>query len=208
MIGIIAAMEEEMLEIKKIMKKEKENTIHGLLCLEGNVQGKPIVLVQGGVGKVNAARTAQILIDHYEIEYMVNVGSAGTSKCNIHIGDIVIGKRMVQHDFDITAFGHPKGYITGIGRELMMDEGLLTKYSGDIFCTDSEKTKQIEKEFDADAVEMEGAAIAQVCKLSGIPWVILRSISDVANGENAEVHEHYLQRVSERCAAILKEAIC
>ena len=70
------------------------------------------------------------------------------------------------------------------------------------------KTKQIEKEFDADAVEMEGAAIAQVCKLSGIPWVILRSISDVANGENAEVHEHYLQRVSERCAAILKEAIC
>ncbi len=227
MIGIIAAMEEEMLEIKKIMKKEKENTIHGLLCLEGNVQGKPIVLVQGGVGKVNAARTAQILIDHYEIEYMVNVGSAGTSKSNIHIGDIVIGKRMVQHDFDITAFGHPKGYITGIGRELMMDEGLLTKYktaiqkvntgfqtiigtiaSGDIFCTDSEKTKQIEKEFDADAVEMEGAAIAQVCKLSGIPWVILRSISDVANGENAEVHEHYLQRVSERCAAILKEAIC
>lgn len=226
MIGIIAAMKEEMIEILNIMNMEESKEIYGLKINKGKINQKEVVLVQAGVGKVNAARTTQILIDNFNIEYIINVGSAGTSKENINIGDIVIGKKMVQHDFDITAFGHKKGYITDIGRELIMNEDLLNKYkeiinninrdyqtiigtiaSGDIFCTDIEKTKEIEKEFDADAIEMEGAAIAQVCKLANIPWIIIRSISDVANGKNASIHEHYLEEVSKRCAKILKQAI-
>lgn len=226
-IGIIAAMQEEMKEIKAIMEDIEKIEIYDLTFFVGKINQKDCVLVECGVGKVNSSRTTQILIDKFEIEYIINVGSAGTASDELEIGDIVIGKTLVQHDFDITAFGHKKGYISNIGENVKSDDILIQKFkeaincikninykikigtiaSGDIFCTEISMKKKIHSKFNADAIEMEGAAIAQVCYLNKIPFIILRSISDNPNGKNEITFEEYLELASKRCSEILKNAI-
>lgn len=226
-IGIIAAMEEEKNAIKNIMKEIKENKIYELIFIEGRINEKECVLVESGVGKVNSSRTTQIMIDKYDIEYIINVGTAGSVTDELKIGDMVIGKKIVQHDFDITAFGHKKGYISNIGENLSSDEKLVKKFedtikeindkeikikigtiaTGDIFCTEIRMKNKIKEKFEADAVEMEAASIAQVCYLDKIPFIILRSISDTPNGKNEITFEQYLELASERCAEILKKFV-
>lgn len=225
-IGIIVAMEEEMTAVKEIMDDITEKSFCGLSIYEGTIEKKRCILTKSGVGKVNAARATQIMIDHYAIEYLVNVGAAGALNPMLQIGDIVIGEKLVQHDFDITAFGHSKGYITGIGDKIQSDLQLVNQFeesmqivdggtykivkgiiaSGDIFCTDISMKNKIYTKFDAECVEMEGAAIAQVCYLNQIPFVIIRSISDTPNGENAITFDQYLKLASERCAQFLRQA--
>ncbi len=224
-VAIIAAMEEEVNEIKRIMKDIKEKNIYELIILEGKIQNKECVLLKCEVGKVNAARCTQILIDNYDIEYVINVGTAGAGNDSLNIGDIVIGKKLVQHDFDITAFGHKKGYISNIGENISSNINLVDKFektanniknrtynikvgtiaSGDIFCNDINMKEKINNKFDADAIEMEGAAIAQVCYLDKIPFIIIRSISDTPNGSNEITFEQYLKLASKRCADLLNE---
>lgn len=226
-VGIITAMEEEKNAIKNIMKDIKENKIYELIFLEGKINEKECVLVEGGVGKVNSSRTTQILIDKYNIEYIINVGSAGSATDELAIGDIVIGKRVVQHDFDITAFGHKKGYISNVGEYVLSDEHLIKRFedaikelnnreikikigtiaTGDIFCTELKMKNKIREKFEADAIEMEAASIAQVCYLDSIPFIILRSISDIPNGKNEVTFEEFLDLASKRCAEILKKFI-
>ncbi|MCI8654659.1 MAG: 5'-methylthioadenosine/adenosylhomocysteine nucleosidase [Clostridia bacterium] len=226
-IGIIAAMEEEKDAIKNIMENIKESKIYELTFIEGTINDRECVLVESGVGKVNSSRTAQIMIDKYEIEYIINVGSAGSATDELRIGDIVIGKKIIQHDFDITAFGHNKGYISNIGEHIISDEQLVKKFekiikeinnkeikikvgtiaTGDIFCTEIKMKNKIKEKFQADAIEMEAASIAQVCYLDKIPFIILRSISDTPNGKNKITFEQYLELASKRCAEILKKAI-
>lgn len=223
--GIIAAMQEEMNEIKKIMNNVQEKNIYELKFYEGTINNKNVVLVESGVGKVNAARTTQILIDNFKIDAVINVGSAGSANQELQIEDIVIGKTLVQHDFDITAFGHPKGYISNVGESIKSDENLIksmeqtienlqnkefkikigTIASGDIFCTEPEMKEKIRDKFNADAIEMEGAAIAQVCKLDNMPILVIRSISDSPNGNNNITFDQYLETASKRCAEILSQ---
>ena len=224
-VGIIAAMQEEMNEIKNIMTELTENNIYELQFFEGKIGNVECVLVQAGVGKVNASRCTQILIDNYDIEYVVNVGSAGSANNSLNIGDIVIGKILVQHDFDITAFGHKKGYISNVGENISSDDKLIKKFekiinnndkkeynikvgtiaSGDIFCTDIKMKEKIKYKFNADAIEMEGAAIAQVCYLDKIPFIVIRSISDSPNGKNEIDFNEFIELASKRCAEIIKE---
>ena len=226
-IGIIVAMQEEYEAVINIMDEIKENEINHVNFYEGKINNKKIVLVQSGIGKVNAARITQILIDNYKVKYIINIGSAGALNPNLNIGDIVIAKKLIQHDFDITAFGHAKGYITGVGDYIYCDdklvkniengflnineknykiiEGIIT--SGDIFCTDILMKDKIYAKFKADCVEMEGAAIAQVCYLDNIPFVVIRSISDSPNGKNAITFNEYLKLASNRCAKFLKSFI-
>ena len=226
-IGIIAAMQEEMEAIKNIMLEISEKNIYDLTFIEGKINERQCVLVKCGVGKVNSSRTTQILIDNFNIEYIINVGSAGTANNELKIGDIVIGRNLVQHDFDITAFGHKKGYISNIGEQISSDENLINKFeqavnsfenkdykikigiiaSGDIFCTEKAMKEKINSKFNADAIEMEGAAIAQVCYLDKIPFIIVRSISDNPDGNNSITFEKYLDLASKRCAEILKRVI-
>ena len=226
-IGIIAAMQEEMNAIKEIMKNITEKQIYELTFIEGKINEKACVLVQCGVGKVNSSRVTQILIDNYDIDYIINVGSAGTANDELNIGDIVIGKKLVQHDFDITAFGHKKGYISNVGESIISDKELIQKFqkviekienkdykikigtiaSGDIFCTENWMKEKINKKFNADAIEMEGAAIAQVCYLDKIPFIIVRSISDSPNGNNNVTFEKYLEFASKRCRNIIEKFI-
>lgn len=223
--GIIAAMQEEMQEIQKIMKNIQKIEIYGLNFIKGEINDKLVVLVEAGVGKVNATRTAQLLIDKFDIDAVINIGSAGSANDKLNIGDIVIGKKLVQHDFDITAFGHPKGYISNVGQYLESDNQLMKKMekaikdlenidfkilvgtiaSGDIFCTDIKMKEKIRNKFEADAIEMEGAAIAQVCKLDDIPFIVIRGISDSPNGNNEITFEQYLEKASKRCAQIIEK---
>lgn len=223
--GIIAAMQEEMQEIKKIMQEVEETRINELIFFKGKINNQKVILVESGVGKVNAARVTQLLIDKFEVEIIINVGSAGSANNELQIGDIVIGKKIIQHDFDITAFGHPKGYISNVGQYVESDSKLIKKMeqcieklskneykikigiiaSGDIFCTEIKMKNKIREKFNADAIEMEGAAIAQVCKLDNIPFIIIRSISDNPNGKNEITFEQFLEKASKRCGEIIKE---
>lgn len=226
-IGIIAAEQEEFEAILNIAKVEERKEIYELNFVKCKIKDKICVLVKSGVGKVNAARATQILIDNFKPDYIVNVGVAGGLNPMLSIGDIVIGETLVQHDFDITAFGHAKGYIPGVGEKIYADDYLVKKIeeaignqeekvykyekgviaSGDIFCTAILMRDKIYAKFNAECVEMEGAAIGQVCSLCNVPFVVIRSISDTPNGENEVTYEKFIKLASERCANILKDFV-
>ena len=219
-IGIIVAMEEELESILDIMDNIEEKEIYGLTFKTGQIEKNKIIVVKCGVGKVNAARVTQILIDTFNVKCVINVGAAGALSPLLNIGE-----KLIQHDFDITAFDHDKGYITGVGDYIYSDIELIEKFkkaannlkekdykiktgiiaTGDIFCTDIEMKNKIFSKFDADCVEMEGAAIAQVCYLDNIPFIVIRSISDSPNGNNEIDFDKFVELASKRCANILRE---
>lgn len=217
-IGIIFAMEEELKELLKFLKITKEYNIFDLKFYEGTIHNVKCILVKSGVGKVNAARTTQILIDNINVDYIFNIGVAGGVSELLNVGDIVIGESLVQHDFDITAFDHEKGYIPEIGVYIKSDEYLYTIAnnvlrennkinilsgviaSGDIFCTEISMGQKINQKFNALCVEMEGASIAQICHLCHIPFLVLRSISDTPNNNNVITYEEFLEKSSKNIA--------
>ena len=225
-IGIIAAMDEEMVAIKNLMKNINESICLGRVFYSGEIESKKIILVKAGVGKVNAASVTQLLIDKFDVDCIINVGSAGAINYDLGYGDIVISTSLVQHDFDITCFDHEKGYITDIGREIKANEYLINTFekvinkvdknirvikgiiaTGDQFLNDAEVKKEIRLEFNAECGEMEGAAVAQVCMLCDIPFVIIRSISDKPNSNEKIDFYKYLEMASSNCAKIVKEAM-
>ena len=223
-IGLIFAMSEEIAAFKKLVKVEKEEKIYDLSFYETTINNYQCFLTICGVGKVNAARVTQILIDCYHVDMIINVGVAGGLDNKLQIGDIIVGEKLVQHDFDITAFNHEKGYIPNSGVFINSDKYLTSlasilitdnKYhvytgviaSGDIFCTDSKMSEKINKKFNALCVEMEGASIAQVCYLSKIPFLVLRSISDIPNNDNVITYDEFLVMSSNRIADFLLKMI-
>ena len=217
--GIIFAMNEELNALKKYLKIEKINKIYELEFIEGYINNNYCVLVECGIGKVNAARCTQVLIDNYKLDYVFNIGVAGGVDSSLKVGDIVVGEKLVQHDFDITAFEHEKGFVPNIGDKYIDTSvdminiskkcSLPVKYgiiaSGDIFCTDINMSNKINKKFNALCVEMEGAAVAQVCYLCKIPFIIIRSISDVPNNENNITFDKFLLDSSDKVANYLVE---
>ena len=220
--GIIFAMNEELNALKKYLKVEKVNKIYELEFIEGYINNNYCILVECGIGKVNAARCTQVLIDNYKLDYVFNIGVAGGVDESLKVGDIVVGERLVQHDFDITAFEHEKGYVPNIGGKFIETSvdmlnlskkcSLPVKYgviaSGDIFCTDVNMSKKINNKFNALCVEMEGAAIAQVCYLCKVPVLIIRSISDVPNNENNITFDEFLIESSNKVSEYLVEMFC
>lgn len=223
-IGIIFAMKEELDALLDIVNVKKEYKIFELDFYECTIGNTNCVLCESGVGKVNAARCTQILIDNMQVDYIINVGVAGGLNENLSVCDIVIGNKLVQHDFDITAFDHEKGYIPNVGKFIDGDEYLIklanevaqeNKYtihngviaSGDIFCTDKNMATKIKNKFDAYCVEMEGSSIAQVCYLCHIPFLVLRAISDIPNGDNVITYEEFLEQSSKNVAKFISEII-
>lgn len=224
-IGIVVAMEEEKNAVYKLMKDIELEESYELDFYKGKIQGKRCILVQSGVGKVNAARTTQILVDNFDLDFVINAGSAGAVNYLLNIGDVVIAKHVVQHDFDITAFGHSKGYITGVGDKIICDRGLVAAFenmiknmeeriyhikigivaSGDIFCTQIEMKNKINAKFNADVVDMECASVGQVCYLDDVPFISIRCISDIPNGGNETTFDENLKLASKRCANIIYE---
>ena len=219
-IGFIFAMEEELDDFKENVKIINEYNIFNLHFYETIIKNIKCIFTICGVGKVNAARTTQILIDNFYVEIIINVGVAGGINTSLSVGDIVVGEKLVQHDFDITAFNHEKGYIPQVGVYIKSDDYLVQLAeeslkennisffkgviaSGDIFCTDSNMSMKIAAKFNALAVEMEGASIAQVCYLSHIPFLILRCISDIPNNHNVITYEEFLKDSSKKIANCL-----
>ena len=166
-IGIITAQDEEMLPIREKLEEVSINVIHDLTFYEGKIKNIQYILVKSGIGKVNAARSAQIMIDNYSLEYIINIGCAGALNDGLDIYDWVIGKTLIQYDFDITAFGHNMGYIPNIGEELYSSDELIKSFTkklqrmsndgskviagkiatGDGFCTDISLKNEIQREF-------------------------------------------------------------
>ena len=198
-IGIIVATDEELIEIKNIMDSYEEKDIYELTFIKGKINGKKVIVVKCGIGKVNAARTTQILIDNFKISKIINIGAAGGINPELKIQDIVIGEKLVQYDFDTTSAGdYEKGEIQGIGKFIRSDYELInickkvlekrvdnsinvvigTIATADIFCSDPETAKKVREEFEAECVEMEGASVAQVCYLCKVPFLVVRAISD------------------------------
>ena len=224
-IGIVVAMDEEMQEILKLMESTETKQVYDLKFIIGKIRNKNCVIVKSGVGKVNAARTTQILIDNFELEFVINTGVAGAINHLLNIGDVVIAKHVVQHDFDITAFGHSKGYITGVGEKIICSRELVEEFekmlknieeriynikigivaSGDIFCTQIDMKNKINAKFNADVVDMECASVGQVCYLDNIPFISVRCISDIPNGNNQNTYDENLKLASKRCANIISE---
>ena len=224
-IGIIVAIKEEREAVLKIMTEIETEQIYNLKFIKGKIQGKKCILVKSGVGKVNAARTNQIMLQKFDIQYVINLGVVGAINEKLNIGDVLIGKEVVQHDFDITAFEHEKGYITGVGSSIICDKNLVDELeqiiksipersykikmgiiaTGDIFCTEPEMKQKISLKFNADVVDMECAAIGQVCYLDNVSFIAIRSISDTADGKDASTFHENLKLASKRCANILKE---
>ena len=219
-IGIIFAMQEELIELKKYLHINKEKKIYDLIFYEATLNNQNIILTESGIGKTNAARTTQILIDYYKPEAIFNIGVAGGIAKNLKVGDIIISTSLVQHDFDITAFNHPKGYIPNIGNNIPIDNKLLntTKTildtnnisykegliaSGDIFCTKESMATKINTQFNALCVEMEGASIAQTAHLSKTPCLVIRSISDCPDNNNKVTYEEFLENSSKKVAQIM-----
>ena len=219
-IGIIFAMQEELIELKNYLHINKEKKIYDLTFYEATLNNQNIILTESGIGKTNAARTTQILIDYYKPEAIFNIGVAGGIAKNLEVGDIIISTSLVQHDFDITAFDHPKGYIPNIGNTIPIDNNLLntTKAildtnnisykegviaSGDIFCTKESMATKINTQFNALCVEMEGASIAQTAYLSKTPCLVIRSISDCPDNNNKVTYEEFLETSSKKVAQIM-----
>lgn len=221
MIGIIVAEIEEMEAVKGIMEDVNSIDIYNLKIYTGKINNKDSLLVRSGVGKVNSARVAQIITDKFDLSFIINIGSAGGLNEDLNIGDIVLGETLVQHDFDVTAFGREKGFIPETGKFFESDKNLLEKCknikidnqkivvgtiaSGDIFLTDSTLKEKIKQDFNATCVEMEGAAIAQVCALNKIPFIVIRSISDIPNGKNEIDFNEYLELASKNCAKFISQ---
>ena len=201
MLGIIGAMDEEVLEIKNALTDVSVETVTGMDFYRGKVNGKEVVVVRSGIGKVNAAVCSQILVDRFGVEAIVNTGIAGSLRAEINIGDIVLSTDSVQHDMDATGFGYPAGQIPRMDTfAFPADEKLLNLakeccarvnpdiqaftgrvVSGDQFISDKEKKQWLTETFDGSCTEMEGAAIAQVCYLNHIGCLIIRAISDKAD---------------------------
>lgn len=211
MIGMIGAMEEEVLGLRRKMSSFRVETRANMDFYIGELEGKECVLVCSGIGKVNAAACAQILADRFEVTCILNTGIAGGLKKELSIGDIVLSTDAVQYDFDCTGCGYPLGKIPrmktsefpadpALGalafrccREENPGVGVFMGRvaSGDCFVSSGGRKTEICECFDAWCCEMEGAAIAQVAYLNELPYLIIRAISDQADGTAPEQYDQF-----------------
>lgn len=223
LFGVIGAMEEEVTTLKAAVEDPQISVIAGMEFCKGKLDGIDVVIVQCGVGKVNAGVCAQTLISIFGCTKIINTGVAGSLDAQIDIGDLVISTDAVQHDFTAEAVGFAKGEIpyTGLyafpadeamrktaveaaktaAPEVHVFEGRVC--SGDQFIASKEQKEKILSDFGGLCCEMEGGAIAQVCYLNNTPFVIIRAISDKADESEEMNYELFKVKAAERCAAIV-----
>jgi len=220
-LGIIGAMEEEVETLLGIMEEKSARERAGSTFYEGILEGLPVVVVQCGVGKVNAALCAQILCDCYGVTHLVNTGIAGSLCADLDIGDLVVSRDAMYHDFDCGPFGYPQGQVPGMDTVAFpADEKMLklayeaaeavhsghTKIgrvaSGDQFVAEKALKEKIIAVTGGLCTEMEGAAIAQTAYRNRLPFVIIRAISDKAD-DSAEMDYPTFERIAaHRCAQV------
>lgn len=223
-IGIIGAMNEEVVELKAVMENIQSESVGNLEFFKGTLLGKDVVLVEGGIGKVNAAICATLMINHFEVEKVLFTGVAGGTNPDINIGDIVVGTEQIEHDFNCTAFGYKLGQIPRMDTYIFKsDEELVNlaygvaveKFgkekvrkgcivSGDEFVASIEKIEWLRETFNADCTEMEGAAVAHVCHIFKMPFLIIRAISDKANHDAKVDYPEFVKLAAKNSKTIIE----
>ena len=226
-VGIIGAMELEVETLKSKMEVKSTTTKARMEFFEGKLNGVDVVIVRSGIGKVNAGMCTQILSDLFGVTHIINTGVAGSLNAAIDIGDIVVSTEVLQHDVDATNFGYQLGEIPQIGTltfpadekmaalakevcekvntEIKVFSGLIV--SGDQFVADKAVKQRIKDNFHGLCTEMEGAAIGQAAYLNGVPFVILRAISDKADDSAEMDYPTFEHKAAEHCAKLVEEFI-
>ena len=213
-IGIIGAMELEVTTLRSLM--DIENTVKkaSLTFYEGKLEGKDIVLVQCGIGKVNSALCAQILISEFKVDAVVNTGVAGAIHSSLGVNDIVISTEAIQKgqipQMDNSIFIADERLVNAAyessldqvkDKEFQIVKGRVA--TGDIFISSKELKEELENDFEAYCGEMEGGAIAHACYLNNIPFVIIRAMSDKADGSANVTYDEFVVEAAENSKDIV-----
>jgi adenosylhomocysteine nucleosidase len=225
-IGLIGAMDEEVAVIKAWMTDVREQAIAGCEFFVGHFEGKDVVLLKSGIGKVNAAVSTTLLLSQFQPAYVINIGSAGGFDPDLEVGDVVISDQVVHHDVDVTAFGYAMGQVPNMPATYPADVGLVSKAqqalqsvtqvqakvgligTGDSFMNDPVRVEVVRAIFpELVAVEMEAAAVAQVCFKFGTPFVVVRSLSDIAGKESPKSFEEYLKVAAENSSLMIQQML-
>ena len=220
-LGIIGAMDVEVATLKEKMEDVTVSNHAGSTYFAGTLEGCPAVVVQCGVGKVNAAICAQILVDVFGVTHIVNTGIAGSLCAELDIADLVISQDAIYHDFDLRFWGRPIGQVPGMDVVAFpADEKLIqaayaaaeaenaghTKLgrvaSGDQFICSKEQKEKIIADTGALCAEMEGASIAHTAYRNGIPFVVIRAISDKADDSADMDYPTFEAIAAQRCANV------
>lgn len=225
-IAVIGAMEEEVIILRNQLENKKTEIIANSEFSSGTYGGKDVVLLKSGIGKVNAAMSTTILIERYHPDLIINTGSAGGLNPELNVGDLVISDDVCHHDVDATVFGYAYGQVPQMPAAYQADErliqvaeeaarsleGIQVKIgriaSGDSFMSDPDRVQMVAEKFPGlQAVEMEAAAIAQVAYQYGLPFVIIRALSDIAGKESDLSFEQFLQTAALNSANLVIEII-
>ena len=216
-IGIMGAMVEEIEPLLEFFKEYEVIEYAKNRYYKTNYNGNDIVIAYSKIGKVFAALTATTMIEKFGIEKLLFSGVAGAIDDDLHIGDLIIATKLCQHDLDITAFGHPYGFVpegsvyvesdfllnefakeVAKEKNIKLKEGIIA--TGDQFIADGKKKEWIRKTFGANALEMEGASVAVVADALNIPFMILRSISDAADMDAGFDFDEFLKSSAKESA--------
>ncbi len=222
-LGMIGAMDIEVAALKEKMEEVTIRTVAGMEVFEGTLEKLPVAVVKCGIGKVNAAMCVQVLISCFGVSHLVNTGIAGSLSADLDIGDLLVSRDVMHHDFDCCHFGYTAGQVPGMDVVAFPADATLVDYaweaaealcpghvqlgrvaSGDQFVCSKEKKQQIIDLTGAMCTEMEGAAIAQTAYRNGIPFVILRAISDKADDSAEMDYPTFEKLAAERCAAVAR----
>ena len=222
-LGIIGAMQIEIENLKPSIQNQKTSTISGVNFIEGEVNGVPVVAAVSGIGKVFAAICTEIMVLHFGVDHVINIGVAGSLVPTLKVLDVAVAESAVQHDMNTTAVGDPLGLISGINvinfeadadlrknvtdvlsaRGINYEVGVIA--SGDLFVDTNKQRETIRTRFDAIAADMEGASIAQTCYVNKVPFTLIRSISD-ADG-SAMDYNTFAGKAAEQSIAIVLDVI-
>ncbi|HEX5791800.1 MAG TPA: 5'-methylthioadenosine/S-adenosylhomocysteine nucleosidase [Rheinheimera sp.] len=226
LIGIIGAMEPEVALLRQQISNVSCTELGSYTFYTGTLAGAQIILVQSGIGKVASALATALLIQHFKPDAVINTGSAGGFDPELNVGDVVISTEVRHHDVDVTAFGYEMGQVPQMPAAFsahpvlinaaeqsiqalgfcQTKKGLIA--TGDSFICDPARIATIRQQFPTMlAVEMEGAAIAQVCHMLATPFVVIRSLSDIAGKESPQSFEAYLEVASKNSSAMVMELL-
>lgn len=226
LIGIIGAMEPEVALLRQQISDISSTELGGYTFYSGKLSGMAVVLVQSGIGKVASALATALLIQHFKPDAVINTGSAGGFDPELNVGDVVISTEVRHHDVDVTAFGYEMGQVPQMPAAFTAHPALISAAeqsiqqlgycktktgliaTGDSFICDPNRIALIRQQFPTMlAVEMEGAAIAQVCHMLHTPFVVIRSLSDIAGKESPQSFEAYLAVASKNSSAMVQQLL-
>lgn len=219
-IGIIGAMEPEVVGLIERLSDRSEEIHGGITFHRGALYGRQVAVARCGVGKVFAAAAASAMIMAYSPRLIVNTGVAGALRHDLSTGDIVIADSLCQHDMDTSPLGDPVGLVSGINKiyfetderavgillssavELGISASLGRIATGDRFVASAEERSRIAKTFSASACEMEGSAVGQVAFINSTPFAVIRAISDSADGTASEDYPVFLEKAAKISTAL------